>query len=315
MTTSNSTNFTMTRDQIISSAMRKLGVLGFSQAPSADEVTEHTLALNMMVKSWQADGLNLWTKSTGRIFLQENKSTYNLNSSTGDVASGVPVVETRLSSAVSASNTVIPVLSTVGIISGNLIVIEQSDGTILSTSVVSTTTSTITLTNALTASAISNARVSAFTAMMDRPLEIRNMTYNNSSGIERHVEMINEDEYRLITNKTQVGTVTQAYYDPQLGTGIIRIWMVPTDSTGVLEVDYTRVINDFDASTDTPDLPVEWLQPIVFNLAMIIAPNYGKGDDVTQTIGPMAQSFYQNLLSWDNEKNSFMIIEDTDARG
>lgn len=60
MTTSSSTNFEVTRDQIIKGALRLIGVLAQGETPSADQVTEASEALNLLVKAWQADGMPLW---------------------------------------------------------------------------------------------------------------------------------------------------------------------------------------------------------------------------------------------------------------
>ena len=60
MTTSNSTNFSITRDQLISGALRIAGAIAQGETPTATQVTEAAEALNMLVKAMQADGMPLW---------------------------------------------------------------------------------------------------------------------------------------------------------------------------------------------------------------------------------------------------------------
>lgn len=60
MATSNSTDFILTRDQIINGALRIVGALAQGESPTADMVTEAAEALNIMVKAWAADGMPLW---------------------------------------------------------------------------------------------------------------------------------------------------------------------------------------------------------------------------------------------------------------
>jgi hypothetical protein len=60
MTTSNSTDFSVTRDQLIAGALRIAGAIAQGETPSATLVTETAEALNMLVKSMQADGMPLW---------------------------------------------------------------------------------------------------------------------------------------------------------------------------------------------------------------------------------------------------------------
>ena len=60
MSTSNSTNFSITRDQLISGALRIAGAIAQGETPTATQVTEAAEALNMLVKAMQADGMPLW---------------------------------------------------------------------------------------------------------------------------------------------------------------------------------------------------------------------------------------------------------------
>lgn len=54
-------DFMMTRDQIISRALRICGAISDADTPTTDQVTNAALALNSMVKRWQNDHIYLWT--------------------------------------------------------------------------------------------------------------------------------------------------------------------------------------------------------------------------------------------------------------
>lgn len=60
MTTSNTTTFNMTSDQLVNAALRKLSVLGDGQSPSATQLANGTEALNVMLKTLVAKGMPLW---------------------------------------------------------------------------------------------------------------------------------------------------------------------------------------------------------------------------------------------------------------
>lgn len=60
MPTSNSTDWSLNRDQVIKGALRKLGVLPSGGTPSTAQVNDATDALNALVKAFQADGMPLW---------------------------------------------------------------------------------------------------------------------------------------------------------------------------------------------------------------------------------------------------------------
>ena len=60
MAVSGSTNFSVTRDDIINEALELLGVLGEGEVANTNQLTSASRTLNMMTKAWQADGLNLF---------------------------------------------------------------------------------------------------------------------------------------------------------------------------------------------------------------------------------------------------------------
>jgi hypothetical protein len=63
MPTSNSTDWTLNRDQVITGALRKLAVLPSGATPTASQVSDAADALNAIVKAFQADGMPLWKVS------------------------------------------------------------------------------------------------------------------------------------------------------------------------------------------------------------------------------------------------------------
>ena len=76
--TSGTTTFSITRDDIIKGALRKIGVVAQGEVPTEDQVTEAAFALNTMVKAWEADGMPLWALRTTPIPLTANVNTYNI---------------------------------------------------------------------------------------------------------------------------------------------------------------------------------------------------------------------------------------------
>lgn len=60
MATSGVYSFSLTGDQIVNAAMRKLAVLGDGQSPTATQLSNGTQALNVMLKSFIAKGMPLW---------------------------------------------------------------------------------------------------------------------------------------------------------------------------------------------------------------------------------------------------------------
>lgn len=78
MATSSSTNFTVTRDDIIKGALRLCGALALGETPTADQVSEASDALNMLVKAWQADGMALWARGEYTLALTLDTKSYTI---------------------------------------------------------------------------------------------------------------------------------------------------------------------------------------------------------------------------------------------
>jgi len=76
--TSGSTDFSVTRDDIIKRALRLIGVLAQGETPTTDQTTEAALALNGLVKAWQTDGMPLWALKTYSVPLSAGTSSYRI---------------------------------------------------------------------------------------------------------------------------------------------------------------------------------------------------------------------------------------------
>ena len=76
MATSNSTNFSITRDDIIKGALRLCGAVALGETPTTDQVTEASESLNMLVKAWQADGMALWARGEYTLPLTLSSQSY-----------------------------------------------------------------------------------------------------------------------------------------------------------------------------------------------------------------------------------------------
>lgn len=82
MTTSGSIDFTVTADEIITEALELLGVLGEGEDPTTDQLTSSRRTLNMLAKTWQAEGLNLFAVTDYTFDLVQGQSVYRLDGAT-----------------------------------------------------------------------------------------------------------------------------------------------------------------------------------------------------------------------------------------
>src|SRR3990167_9187035 len=80
MATSGSTNYTQTRNEIIQDALALIGVYGIGRTISAEDTNFTSNMLNKMIKTYHAQGLHLWAKEEGYLFVADNTGSYTLSS-------------------------------------------------------------------------------------------------------------------------------------------------------------------------------------------------------------------------------------------
>jgi hypothetical protein len=78
MPLSGSTDFSINARSLITQTLRKMNVLGLTQALDADEAEAVRIELNLMLKGWQRSGPHLWKKTEGSITMTGAASSYAL---------------------------------------------------------------------------------------------------------------------------------------------------------------------------------------------------------------------------------------------
>lgn len=73
-----SSTYTVTRDEIITIALRKLGVLEIGSSPDAATISNASMSLNLLIKQFSTDGLKLWKISEIIVPLTNNQTSYTL---------------------------------------------------------------------------------------------------------------------------------------------------------------------------------------------------------------------------------------------
>ncbi len=314
MATSGSTDFSINRDDIITFALKKLGRIAEGDTPNTDQVLDAAFELNMMVKHWQAPGLNLWAVKKGFLFLEKDTSEYNLGA-TGDHAT-TAYLKTEMRVAAIAAATTLEVDSTTGMTALDNIGVIQDDGTSHWTTIASITDSdTLVLTTGLVSAAAIDKEIYTYTTKIDRPLKITGMWRRDDFGADIPINMITRQTYDELTNKTADNKAVQAYYDPQLTNGILSVWSEPTDLTDILVFRYQRPFDDFDASSDTPDFPQEWYLSLGYGLAALLCDTYGVSETIARKIEGKAAFFKAEAMEFDAEEGSIFLTPEGDWRG
>ncbi len=108
----------------------------------------------------------------------------------------------------------------------------------------------------------------------ERPVRILSARFKRS-GIEIPMIRLSRDEYDDLPVKTTTGLPTQFYYDRQKEDALFYVWPVLATAAGeTVEITYEREFEDVGIN-DTVDLPGEWWDVAVLQLASRLVHAYG----------------------------------------
>ena len=312
MATSGSTEFTLTAQQIVNRALSKIHVKTAEVEPTANEMQDGIDSLNLMIKAWGAQGLHLWSKEEGVLFLDAGKTSYNLGVGGDKSCDLSDFVSTTLTSANIITDTVLSLSSSVGIEVGDNIGIEADGNIRLWSTVLSVDSLTqVTINDPLTVATSEGASVFVFTDLMVRPnriLSYRRKTFNQDNEIP--IINFSRDQYFNQVNKNTQGTVVNCYYSPQLVNGVLYTWQAPSSVNDFVRFTYERPLQDILSGDDTVDFPNEWLEAIIYSLAAKLSDDYMVPPAKADRIEMKAMRLLDDLLGWDEEISSLNIQPD-----
>jgi len=84
-------SFVATRDDVINRALRLVSAIGQTEVGDPGAVTEASLALNMLIKEWQGDGMQLWKISTINFPVVATKGSYAIGVGASDINQEAPL--------------------------------------------------------------------------------------------------------------------------------------------------------------------------------------------------------------------------------
>jgi hypothetical protein len=126
---------------------------------------------------------------------------------------------------------------------------------------------------------------------------------------------MSRQEYDDLPNKTSSSSTPVAwYFDPQQASGTLYVWPAPSADAAAdftLRTTYLRRISDMDASTNSLDMPQEWLDPVIWLLADDLETEYPVTDNrLAAKIERKANEAKQVLDYWDTETTSIFMQPD-----
>ena len=146
MSLSGTYTFSVSRDDIVRESMLNIGCLYETEVPTAQETTDVTRKINMIVKQWQAKadfapGLKVWTRLRGDLFLSSTTGTYTIGSSSGQWTGQS---YNRPTTATAVSGTTLQVSSAANFTNGDKVGVVLDNGSVFwTTATISGTTLTL----------------------------------------------------------------------------------------------------------------------------------------------------------------------------
>ena len=305
MAVSASYDYTRTQIQLIQSAMRDIGELAKGETPDADDYAIVSESLNLLIKSWQNQGIGLWLNQDCTLYLQNDTVQYALGPS-GDHWTADPH-KTELAAAAAAAAATYTVDSAAGMVAADYLGLELDSGTIQWTTAAVVADPTVTPTAAVTSASAVDNHVYFYTDKAQRPIEILKDTIRKvgEDGHETPIALISRAEYMAINDKTSEGPVNSVYYDRQLTNGQLYVWPEPSDVKEYLKMTIRRPISDVDALVDHIEVPPEFLMALEYNLAIHIAPKFGA--EVSKILAILAVESLQDAKGLSREGASVFI--------
>jgi hypothetical protein len=120
------------------------------------------------------------------------------------------------------------------------------------------------------------------------PSRVLGVRMRQSLTAERPLYAMEQDEYADIPNKAVRGAPTSFAIFRTPFSMELRLWPVPAQPTA-LTIASVRIAEDVNDPTDTLDVPQMWLEAVWTNLAVRIAPMFGKVRTDPQTLQVVAQ--------------------------
>ncbi len=295
MALSSSTNYieSYTAANVIERALKRLGVYDASETINSTEESDALVVLNLIVKEWTVRGADVWMRNTGHLFLPSpgTKDSYTVGTS-GTATFTSQYYTTTLAAAVAAAGTALTVTDDTNMTANDVLLIEQDDGTLHETTISGTpSANSVTAAGGLASAAASGNIVYNWPTtdnITDKITKIihasRRITNTDNAatnagfmeGIDTPVNIIGEQEYRLLSTKLQTGVPVSLHHRQEPINPRIYLW--PTGGSGRVHsivIDFNSFIQDLDSTANNLDLSAEGANALVWNLAAELASEYG----------------------------------------
>lgn len=314
METSANFNATHTRNNIIEDAAEIAGILD----PDGGELTPLQYSriaryLNNMIKSWQADGMQVWVRRYFGVILTKNRATYTFSWDKADYRRQPWSRNIIPTTFVSGAGTTINVTSTAGMTAtstfsgtATYIAIEQNSGNFHFDTIVQVNTNTQLTLGTGGTDYKPNGFVYFYPDLCPRILRLLDGWVRTPRGADTPVKVLAREEYNRFGMKTSTGITTQVFYDMGWPESTLYVYPVPNTNGNILWLEGMFPFQVFTNPSDLPDFPEEWQNAIIYGLAVEIGYRYGMDEKRLTKIEQLARYWRDMALGMSQENSVYL---------
>ena len=302
-TVSGSTSFTLTASELIENALDVLQVGVDGEGVEPEYYSRGLLALNLVLRELQAQGLHIASFRTGYVFPPPGSNEMIVE----DVKATNVYYDTTLSANATSPTTSITVTDSTNMAVGDTIGILKNDSTLFWSTISSITptvapAATIVIADSLDGDADSGCEVFNYTNSIQPIDRVLKISRRDNFTTDSPISMLSRDEYESLPYKSSnSGAPSLAYYWRSLGKGTLFLWPPVADSTYIIRLWYEQRIDDLKNPTDLLDLDRMYLPVVVHTLALRMCARLGISTEIYQRVKMEQQEIMANALSFDDE--------------
>ena len=313
MATSGVTTLTTTTAQICRQAALLVNAIGRQEAMPAILLQDFVFNLNATIKRWQTRGLHVWTTREATLFPTVGQFQYRAGAGATDHITET-YYETEVTIDAVLSATLLNVDDTSSVTIGDFVGVVLDDGTIFWTTVANKAATTLTLTLPLTDSVNTGNKVFTYTTKIPRPLRVVDARrYDVAAQSITPIILEARRDFRALPTQSDAGSIVSMFYDAQLTLGVFNLWRIPNVTTDLLKFTWYRPIEAFVSANDNPGLPEEWIQPLIYNLAVVMMPMHPVKPENRALIINNAAQFLDDVQGFDREGESIFVGPDLEG--
>ena len=263
-----------TAQDLITDALRDIGVLSDGEVPSANEATDSLRRLNDLLDSWSTDHITVFSQTENILTFTAGQYQYSIGNYTAGTFTG---------NLTASSNVISSVTVPAGLTVGGTVTDTQSFLP-AGTTITAIGTNTVTLSNNALSTISGNADIFTYTIpgnfAIPRPLRITNAftrITTGAAGLDYPIDMeFTREKYNDIGLKSVQGPwPVLGWYNPTFPLGTLYFYPNPSGA-GQLHLFTDNQFTNFTSVTQSINLPPGYARAIKKNLSLELSPEYGK---------------------------------------